>query len=88
MTIWEHQGSALVGRVQLRSNRRGKAVLLPPGPAQSGVTIIVPSADGKGVTTVPFEDCLNELTPESIITVICAKERVFGGGRLPSLETA
>lgn len=78
----------MVGGVQLRSNRRGKAVLLPPGPAQSGVTIVVPSADGSGLTKAPFEECLHELTPESIITVICAKERAFGGGRLPPLETA
>ncbi|MFP4171963.1 MAG: hypothetical protein ACLFV4_03525 [Candidatus Hydrogenedentota bacterium] len=63
-------------------------MLLPPGPAKSGVAIVVPSADGRGVTTAPFEDCLHEVTPESIITVLCAKERAFGGGRLPPLETA
>ena len=88
MISWQHQGSALVGRVQLRSSVGGRAVLFPPGPAQSGIAIVVPSADGKGVSTLPFEDCLSDLTPESIIAVICAHERAFGGGRLPPLETA
>lgn len=88
MTAWRYQGSALVGRVQLRGNRRGKAVLLPSAPGEGSVTIIVPAADGKEVTTLPFEDGLHELTPESIVAVLCAKERAFGNGRLPPLETA
>lgn len=77
-----------MGKVQLRDNRRGKAVLLPPGQAGGAVAIVIPAAGGQAAATVAIEDALHDLTPESIISVLCAKERAFGSGRLPPLETA
>lgn len=53
-----------------------------------GAMLVLSPADGGPVKTLPLSEGLTLLSPDQVIDILCAQERAFGAGHLPSLESA
>jgi len=85
LLTWKRKGAALVADIGLATGGHATLVVMGPRHLEKGAALLLPRAGGGDPETVLFPEAMHYLRAETILDVLAAQERHFGG-TLPSFS--